>query len=227
MRGKNIHHKWCGNIQLGETNLPPVNQGYNTFIPSFTIQKQLRPTQTIKLAYSKRITRPSLQFLNPYVNQTNIKAETEGNPNLSPEVSQTIEFDYTTFIKSSVISASVYYRHTADVIESIAVPCTRLLAIQGTLSTYQNGTLNNSIGGSVFGSFSPVKNHNTSSEPECLYLCRSYGLFVPTDANRDLHPIQWFCIGRAGSVKRLYRPGFAFGSSPRHTIQGTNPSFSI
>jgi hypothetical protein len=41
---------------LAETDLPPVNQGYNTVIPSLTIQKALTSTQTIKLAYSKRIT---------------------------------------------------------------------------------------------------------------------------------------------------------------------------
>src|SRR6202012_4925602 len=94
-----------------DTTLKPFSNSYNTFIPSLTIQKQINANNTIKLAYSKRITRPSLTFLNPYDNKTNILAQTEGNPTLAPEVSQTVEFDYITFIKSSVINTSVYYKH--------------------------------------------------------------------------------------------------------------------
>ncbi len=104
----------------GEADLQPFNNDYNTFIPSLTIQKQISSTQTIKLSYSKRITRPSLQFLNPYLNTSNVLAQTEGNPNLAPEISQTVELGYNTFIKSSVINFSVYYKHTGNMIESIA-----------------------------------------------------------------------------------------------------------
>lgn len=211
---------------LGEGNLPPVNQGYNTFIPSFTIQKQLTPTQTIKLAYSKRITRPSLQFLNPYVNQTNKKAETEGNPNLSPEVSQTVEFDYTTFIKSSVISASVYYRHTANVIEQIVVPDP---TIQGTLSTYENATLNNSIGGSVFGSFNPIKIITLRANLNLYtYHPTPYPLYQQFFSQTGTY-IQYngFASAELDLSSGFIAQVFAFGSAPRHTIQGTSPAFSI
>ncbi|MGZ3944713.1 MAG: TonB-dependent receptor domain-containing protein [Mucilaginibacter sp.] len=211
---------------LGESNLPPVNQGYNTFIPSFTIQKQLTPTQTIKLAFSKRITRPSLQFLNPYVNRTNQKAQTEGNPDLSPEVSQTVEFDYTTFIKSSVISASVYYRHTANVIEQIVVPDP---TIQGTLSTYQNATLNNSIGGSVFGSFSPIKIITLRANLNLYtYHPTPYPLYQQFFSQTGTY-IQYngFASAELDLSSGFIAQVFAFGSAPRHTIQGTSPAFSI
>ena len=106
----------------GEQDLMPFSTSYQIFIPSLTIQKQLSATQTLKLSYSKRITRPSYQFLDPYLNKSNILAQSEGNVDLSPEVSQTIDLNYNTFIKSSLVNASVYYRHINSVIESIATP---------------------------------------------------------------------------------------------------------
>jgi len=211
---------------LAETDLPPVNQGYNTLIPSLTLQKALTPTQTIKLAYSKRITRPSLQFLNPYVNQTNKKAQSEGNPQLSPEVSQTVEFDYTTFIKSSVISASVYYRHTANVIENIVAPDAD---IQGTLSTFHNATLNNSFGGSVFGSVNPFKILTLRANLNVYtYHPTAYAAYQQYFSQTGTY---WQYNGFASAELDLssgfIAQVFAFGSAPRHTIQGTSPAFSI
>jgi len=211
---------------ISETGLPPVNQGYNTLVPSFTIQKQLTPTQTIKLAYSKRITRPSLQFLNPYVNETNEKAQTEGNPNLSPEVSQTVEVDYTTFIGSSVISASAYYKHTADVIEQIVAPDPN---IGGTLSDYQNATLNNSFGGSVFGSVSPIKIITLRANLNVYtYHPTAYAEFQPFFSQTGTY-LQYsgFASAELDLPSGFIAQVFTFGSAPRHTIQGTSPSFSL
>ena len=88
-------------------DIEPFSNGYNTFIPSLTLQRKLSMTQTMKLTYSKRIQRPSLQFLNPFVNRNNNFSQSQGNPNLDPEISQTIELNYNTFIKASVINLSV------------------------------------------------------------------------------------------------------------------------
>lgn len=210
---------------ISQSNLAPVNQNYNTLIPSLTLQKQLTPTQTLKLAYSKRISRPSLQFLNPYVNETNPKAETEGNPQLAPEISQTIEFDYTTFIKSSVVSASVYYRHTANVIENIVLNGGNP---NGTLSSFENADMNNSFGGSIFGSVNPIKiltlranfnvyTYHPTAYPDYQQYFSQSGTYV-----------QYNGFGMAElDLKSFIAQVFAVENSPRHTIQGTSPSFSL
>lgn len=211
---------------LGQDSLPPVNQYYNTLIPSLTLQKQLTSTQTLKLAYSKRITRPGLQFLNPYVNETNPKAETSGNPQLAPEVSQTLELDYTTFVKSSVVSGSVYYRHTANVIENIIVSGDDT---KGTLSRYENADMNNSFGANVFGSVNPIKiltlraNFNVYT-----YHPTPYSQFIQSDFSQTGTYIQYNGFGMAElDLKSFIAQVFAIENSPRHTIQGTSPSFSL
>ncbi|HEY9004291.1 MAG TPA: TonB-dependent receptor [Mucilaginibacter sp.] len=213
-----------------EQNLPPVNQGYNTFIPSLTIQKALTPTQTIKLSYSKRITRPSLQFLNPYVNKTNITAQTEGNPNLAAEVSQSIELGYTTFIKSSVINTSLYYRHTSDVIENIVGPLPSAdTSVHGTLTQYQNATVNNSFGFSFFGSVSPIKILTfRASANVYTYHPTPYAQYAEFFSQSGTY-IQYnaFVMGELDLSGGFIAQVFAIENSPRHTIQGTSPSFSL
>jgi outer membrane receptor protein involved in Fe transport len=213
---------------LSQTDLPPVSQGYNTFIPSLTLQKALTSTQTLKLSYSKRIARPSVQFLNPYVNKNNITAQTQGNPTLSPEVSQTIELGYTTFIKSSVINTSIYYKHTANMIENIITPLIGADA-QGTISTFQNATQNTSFGASFFGSVNPIKiltirasinaytYHPTPYAQYEQYLSQ-IGTYVQYNA---------FMMAELSLKNGFIAQVFAVENSPRHTIQGTNPSFSI
>ncbi len=213
---------------LSQTDLPPVTQGYNTFVPSFTIQKALTSTQTIKLSYSKRISRPSLQFLNPYVNKTNINAQTQGNPTLAPEVSQSIELGYTTFIKSSVINASLYYRHTANMIENIGAPLIDSAA-HGTLSTYQNAAQNNSFGASFFGSVNPVKILTLRASLNIYtYHATPYPLYVQDFTQTGTY-VQYnaFMMAELNLKGGFIAQVFAVENSPRHTIQGTSPSFSI
>ncbi len=216
---------------LSET-LSPFSQDYNTLVPSLTLQKKLSATQTLKLAYSKRITRPSLQFLNPFVNKTNVQSQSVGNPELSPEVSQTVELDYNTFIKTSIVNLSAYYKHTANLIEGIATPISvtvNNIVEGGTITTYQNIGNNNSLGGSFFGSITPFKILTILGNINAYtYKPDPSGVFH-LDQTQNGTYVQYGGFLRATLTlpHDFIAESFAFGSSSRHTIQGTNPSFSI
>ncbi|MFI5159189.1 MAG: TonB-dependent receptor domain-containing protein, partial [Sphingobacteriales bacterium] len=216
-----------------EPNLPPVDQNYNIFIPSLTIQKQFGTSQTLKLSYSKRITRPSLTYLNPFVNMSNPQSESEGNPNLRPEISQTVELNYNTFIKSSVINFSVYYKHTGGLIESIlgtdsiASTATNKSNL-GTLSKYQNIGSNNSWGSSFFGSINPIKILTIRASINAYtYNPDPTGSFVQDHSAEGTY-VQYNAFAMAEvDLKTIVGQVFAIENSPRRTIQGTNPSFSL
>jgi outer membrane receptor protein involved in Fe transport len=221
----------------GDQGLTPFSTDYQIFIPSLTIQKQLSATQTIKLSYSKRITRPSYQFLDPYLNKSNILAQSEGNVDLSPEVSQSIELNYNTFIKSSLLNFSLYYRHVSNVIESLAIPITEPVpaaggvvdTLTGTRTTFRNADMNNSFGFNFFTSVNPIKvltlrtninvyTYNPTPYPQFAYyftntsLKVQYNIFLSAGVNFD-----------SGWVAEL----FAVENSSRYTLQGSSPSFSI
>ncbi|MDB5006568.1 MAG: TonB-dependent Receptor Plug Domain protein [Mucilaginibacter sp.] len=222
----NIH----GNPQsAGDTSLTPFNSNYLVYIPSLTVQKQLSSTQTIKLSYSKRITRPSLTFLDPYLNTTNPLAESKGNPALSPEISQSIELNYNTFIKSSLINASVYYRHITGVIENLATPIPDINGLSGTLTQYRNADVNNSWGFNFFTSVNPIKmltvrtNINVYTYSPSPY--EEYSTFFTNTQTKLQYNI--FLSVSANLPKDLVAELFAVENSPRYTLQGQSPSFSI
>ncbi|WP_214069902.1 outer membrane beta-barrel family protein [Mucilaginibacter sp. dw_454] len=216
---------------LLQTNLP-FTQNYNTLVPSLTLQKKITATQTIKIGYSKRITRPSLQFLNPFVDSTNVQAQRTGNPKLNPEISQTIELGYNTYIGSSIVNLSAYYKHTSGLIEGIAtpIPVTVDGEIQGgTLTTYQNIGNNNSFGGSFFGSVTPFKILTIMGSINAYtYKPDPAGIFNLAQSQNGTY-IQYGGFMRATLTlpKDFVAESFAFGNSARRTIQGTNPAFSI
>ncbi len=85
--------------------------GYNTFVPSVFFQKKLGEKQAIKLSYSKRIERPDYNALNPFINTTDPKNISAGNPYLTPELGHRFELSYNrSFKKSGSFSITAFYR---------------------------------------------------------------------------------------------------------------------
>ncbi|WP_462264603.1 TonB-dependent receptor [Mucilaginibacter sp.] len=213
-------------------NLRDFTQNYNTFIPSLTIQKTLSATQTLKLSYSKRIQRPDLQSLNPFINRSSVQAQSVGNPELGPQTTQSVELNYNTFIKSSVLNFSVYYRHTNGLFESIASRLVEVIngdTIRGTRSTTNNVASNNSFGASLFGSVSPVKNLTLrASLNGYTYHPSPYSQYTLNASALGTY----FQFSAFGSASYEFNHGiiaefFGFDNSSRRTIQGTNPAFGI
>ena len=172
-------------------------------------------------------------MLNPFTNTANIQAETEGNPTLGPEISQTVELNYNAFVKTSVVNFSVYYKHIDNLIESIvkpiSVPINDTTNVSGTLSTNENIGSNNSWGASFFGSINPIKPLTIRGSINAYtYKPDPTGLFI-TDQSANGTYIQYnaFAMGEYDFSHNIVAQVFTIQNSPRRTIQGTNPSFSL
>ncbi|WP_345950913.1 TonB-dependent receptor [Mucilaginibacter sp. PAMB04274] len=222
---------------LVQRNLQPFSQSYTTFVPSFILSKTVKGTQTYKLSYNKRIQRPSLQFLNPFINKANNQNQSQGNPELSPEVTQTIELGYTTFIKTSVINLSTYYKYTNNLIEGIVQtindPDLRSESNpngSASRTVYQNIGSNKSFGASFFGSVTPWK-------PLTIRGSVNGYTYRPTvnSANQNQQTATgttYFQYNAFLSASATIKGGWTtefFGvfNSPRRTIQGENPAFNL
>ncbi len=138
----------------------PFSNQYNSYIPSLMIMKSAGENRSFKLAYGRRIQRPSLQFLNPFRNTSDPLNHSEGTPDLSPEREQTVEFGYNLSYKIFNLNSAIYYKQTDDLIDGFArvVPYTALDP-QGneytrmvTLTDYGNIGKNKSFGLNVYSS---------------------------------------------------------------------------
>ena len=85
--------------------------GYNTFVPSIYLTKNIGESQSIKLSYSKRIERPDYNDLNPFINTNDPKNLSAGNPYLQPELGHRFELGYNKEVeKVGSFMVSLFYR---------------------------------------------------------------------------------------------------------------------
>ena len=88
--------------------------GYNTFAPSLILSHSFKNEQSIKISYTRRIQRPDYRSLNPYVNATDPKNLSQGNPFLQPEIADNIDLTWTkSYDGGSAINIVLFY-HRSD-----------------------------------------------------------------------------------------------------------------
>ncbi len=100
----------------------PAIPSYGVFVPAVNTGWRLKNGKMITLAYTRRIQRPSIQFLNPNRVAPDPGSIATGNPALGPEYSDNIELGYNTAVRDMTIGFSGFYRRTAKAIESVSLP---------------------------------------------------------------------------------------------------------
>ncbi len=205
----------------GDVSEQKFENAYNNFLPNIAISKTLSNFRTLKLSYSERIQRPSLRFINPFVNNADIGNVSFGNPFLGPELTKQIELGYNTNFVGISIFGSLYYRRTSELIESIVSDQT----VNRSRTTFNNVGLNNSVGVNIFMSKTAGKvtlrgggDVNTYDASGVIdgelreNSALAYRLFTSAE------------LAISSSIKGDFTGIF---SSPRYTLQGRNPSFSM
>lgn len=153
------------------SGLLPFSNNYSSYIPGFIVMKKLKNNASIKLSYSKRIQRPSLQYLNPFKNTSDLLNQSQGTPDLAPENEQTIELAYNTNFKTVSFNTALYYKHTGNLIEGFTRPILYTTKDQNgnvstrmvTLTSYGNIGTNNSFGLNLFASVDLTEGINIRS----------------------------------------------------------------
>lgn len=129
-----------------KTDKPLDIPSYGVLVPSINISKSLKGGSTLKLAYNRRIQRPSIQFLNPNINASNPLNISKGNPELSPEYTNNYEMTLNTFFKNTFLTAAVFVRNTTGSIQSV-----RSVRGDTIQTTYNNIGSEDAYGFNLFG----------------------------------------------------------------------------
>jgi len=107
---------------------------YFGLFPSASISQKLGTEEEISLSYSRRITRPSLNQLNPFVNTSDPLNYFSGNPNLKPEYTNSIELGFAKYYTTTTINPSIFYRDSKDQLARTRV----LIDTNVTLTSFAN-----------------------------------------------------------------------------------------
>ena len=85
----------------------------DALFPSLYLSKKLNETDELQLNYSRRIRRPDFWQLNPFIDINDPLNIQQGNPELKPEYTNSLEFNYSkSFKNNSNFLASIYFRNT-------------------------------------------------------------------------------------------------------------------
>lgn len=204
---------------------------YTNVLPSAIISRQLGQMSNLKLSYNQRIQRPSLFFLNPFRNTADPIIQQQGNPELKPELSHNVELGYSTFKNGTIINASIFYRRTNDVIESLTqMDSTTTPGQQISLTTFDNIGTNESFGTNLFVSFSPIKNLTLRTNISLFTYEAKGNPFneeISTQTDKMHFMYRAFINGSYKISNDLIVESFLMLNSSRRTFQGTSPSMSM
>jgi outer membrane receptor protein involved in Fe transport len=197
---------------------------YLNLFPSAIISQNLKGGGTIKLSYNRRVQRPSQSYLNPFRNESDQFNIMQGNPQLSPELSDNLELGYNTFIKGSIINASIFYRRTSDVIENSISPISEN-GVNKTLTSYINVGTAPVYGFNVFASYNP--------KPKWTLMTNFSGnTYSVTNNIANINTgtffnFNWFVRSAYGFGKGYNFELFNVITSKRRTYQGVTDPFYI
>ncbi len=142
-----------------------VKRSYFDYIPSLSIQKQLKNNASLLFGYSRKIKRPEIQHLNPFVDRSNPNNESSGNPDLQPASSNSLELSYSSFKK-----LSLYLRLNYDLNSRLVFPIlTYDAANRVTQSVLSNSGYLRMGGVSVYASYPVVSRLTASTNLTTIY----------------------------------------------------------
>ena len=200
----------------------PFRNDYDNLLPSFIISRKLSQFSNIRVSFTKRIQRPSLFYINPYVDLSDPRDISFGNPDLLPELTNSYEIGYNTFFKGIALNASVYYRQTDEVIESVLD-----VDEQGvSFTTYQNIGEQESIGFNGFAS-ATIKKVVSLRGGFNILSYEAQGIINGERLSRQAW--QWDANMNASIKlpKDVAIQMFGFYRSPRQSLQGSRSTFSM
>ena len=117
MRGEHTH-------RVLRSSIPGKDRTYNKFefFPSLHLGYTFPKEHKLLVSYSRRITRPELFFMEPYITYRDFYSAEIGNPDIRSEYINSFELNYKKNIGEHTVSATVFHRNRKDKIERLRVP---------------------------------------------------------------------------------------------------------
>ncbi len=191
---------------------------YFTWVPSTTWTYRYKMVHTFRLGYNMRIQRPGISYLNPYVNNTDPKYISFGNPNLDVEKGQNINLNYSVFKPKFNLNVGLDYSFMDNSIQ-------RVTEIKDDISytTFENIGKQKRMGMNAYIGWTPTTSLRFNMNASGGYLdirannnsgMKNYGFNGFTFAN-----IQY-------TFPKDYRLGlYGGGGSPSVNLQGESDGF--
>lgn len=149
-----------------ENDAPGFRSSFHNFVPSVYISRKINDQQDIKFSYTTRIQRPWIWDLNPYVNASDPRNITSGNPQLRPETIRMVEAGHSYTRDALILSSSIFFSNSSNAIESLAI----VDSLGVSRSTPRNIAFNKTMGASINGFLRLRDNWSVNAGVEVYYI---------------------------------------------------------
>ncbi|WP_324677141.1 outer membrane beta-barrel family protein [Hymenobacter sp. GOD-10R] len=207
-----------------QTNETVSLPSYGVLVPSVNLSRKLKNGNLVKVAYNRRIQRPSLQFLNPNLQASNPLSVTQGNPLLRPEYTNNVELSYSTFLKSTMLNFSAFARNTTGSIQAVR----SVLGGDTIQTTYANIGQEKAYGLSAFANVNLNNKLTLNGGPDLYYAVLNNNVSDPLyNAKNRGWVVSGRLFGNYTFAKNWGLQFFGFYRGRQVQLQGYQSGFGI
>ena len=145
---------------------------YFNLFPSIFLNYKLSENQDIQMNYSRRISRPNVGDMLPFINAQDFFNLRLGNPYLEPAFTQNFEINYIRAWQNYMLNAGVFHRYSTNNITRLFVPFA-----QSSMVTWVNASTTRSSGLEIINFIKPRANFDASLTGNFYYSLISGDLF--------------------------------------------------
>ena len=99
-------------VDINHPSSKPIHKEYWEPYPTLHLSYEISKMQSMQLSYSRRVRRPHMWDLNPYMDVREGQELGFGNPNLDPEFTNAFELSYNVAFEKVNLYTSAYFRQT-------------------------------------------------------------------------------------------------------------------
>ena len=179
--GARYEYTWQ-RVEYGEGYGHDFKTSFGDFVPNLTLQMNLSATKNVGFTYNRRIQRPGITYLNPYVDRAMPMYVTYGNSDLTSARTDILSLVYNMYSPKWIVSLTARHSHTGSGISSYS-----FYDDEGVLNTtYGNIVTENNTGLTAFVNW-------TASPKTRIYTSGSagYGVFSSKELGQENHGWNW------------------------------------
>src|SRR5205085_8321402 len=120
---------------------------------SLSLSEKLPGGHQLQFSYSRRITRPNIWRMNPFINKHDARLWGQGNPDLNPEYTNSFELSFMVFAKAFTVTPLLFYRRSTGIISNYSYVVDSTVS----LTTYRNAAGSKSYGTDIIINSSALK----------------------------------------------------------------------
>lgn len=110
--GLRVEYSYLYGYDMNHPNTTPVHKSYWEPYPTLHLSYEINEANSMQLSYSRRVRRPHMWDLNPYLDVREGQQMSFGNPNLDPEFTNAFELSHNLSLDKWNLYTCAYYRQT-------------------------------------------------------------------------------------------------------------------